>query len=508
MTNAEVGAVIEKLKKAIWDRRPILGEIIDRHGKKSLFEYALDFLDINKTPRLACRRHELVDVAASIASKRLGEKVGDGVRKQLSSYPLVSTADHHGPITHSFFVNSNIVGALPIIANGSEIEYLIDFSFASVSMNNSSYPRGILFHSGDEQEDQVQKLSIIPDKFKMSVVQAMPAFTPDMVLAAKNELKKKNGLNKQSDQIMQIKIESFLESIFEDKNVLNQPDFASQVTLINFNLWRQFFKTEVQKIPDLIYLEIETVVSEVLIKCHFNNPESMLYKLIFDKKYRQLLQKHFNNIPGAFSVEKDWGSFLFWAIDEKMHRVRLWAEEDTLHSALRRHVFELKPSSIAEALRKKQLFPSMMLCYVVVSLYYGMKCLGGFSQVHDLTLTKKAWQNFLQECGETEESQAVEPVQTKEFGGDGIVLAYLRDSQGQLTPATGIDLAIKNIFSMKDFLEISKKMSLHDLFLPLLPEIYQVLYPQTERDAVLSNMMPNKIIDFIKLSDKLSYEKN
>ena len=40
------------LKKAIWARRPILGDIMEKHGKKNLFDYSKDFLDVNPSPLL------------------------------------------------------------------------------------------------------------------------------------------------------------------------------------------------------------------------------------------------------------------------------------------------------------------------------------------------------------------------------------------------------------------------------------------------------------------------
>ena len=95
----------------------------------------------------------------------------------------------------------------------------------------------------------------------------------------------------------------------------------------------------------------------------------------------------------------------------------------------------------------------------MVSLYYGMKCLGGFCQVHDLTIMKVAWASLLREIGENGEADALEPVQTKELGGDGLVLSYMKTLTNELVPATGIDMLIEpnGDQSYEHYLALSKK---------------------------------------------------
>jgi hypothetical protein len=163
----------------------------------------------------------------------------------------------------------------------------------------------------------------------------------------------------------------------------------------------------------------------------------------------------------------------------------------------------LTPSAIAQALAEKMIFPSMLLCYVVVSLYYGMKCLGGFCQVHDLTVIKTAWQQLLAEAGEEAEAQALTPVQTKELGGDGMVLAYLRSDANVLVPATGLDMiTYSGDTSFKKYIAFSKALTLSEVMSPMLPEMYTVLYPFPERDTELTVVSPEQIARATGLSEK------
>jgi hypothetical protein len=97
------------LEQAIYDRRPVLGDIMTKHGQKNLYAYTLDFLDVNSNPTLDVRRGAFLDIVHDALVPKLGTIVADEVRAQLHRKPLVSTIDHHGIIDHPFFVNANIV---------------------------------------------------------------------------------------------------------------------------------------------------------------------------------------------------------------------------------------------------------------------------------------------------------------------------------------------------------------------------------------------------------------
>jgi len=262
------------------------------------------------------------------------------------------------------------------------------------------------------------------------------------------------------------------------------------------------------RVPELIYIEIETIVKELLIHYHLSRPKSLLYRILFNQRKQQLVHYYFNNIAGAFSSQQKWGTYLFWALDNKMHRVRLSLKENILISEDNKISIPFTPEAVARALQDKAIFPSMAMCYVTVALYYGMKCLGGFCQVHDLTMLKEAWMKILFEADEREEALAVEPVQTKELGGDGMVLAYLNTRKGELVPATGIDLALnKQDTSFEKFVAISRRVTLSDMMNSMLPEMYTVLYPSFQRDGRLASLTPEQISKVIGLHGKIDIEE-
>lgn len=506
------GATLEEklsaLRQAIWERRPILGEIIGRHGSQVLYDYTQDFLDVNPAPVLDERKSELISVARELIAARLGPEVADGVAVQLAGLPLVSTTDHHGPIDHPFFVNANIISGIPFAeANDPQRRFLVVFSFASVSVNNASaYPRGIEFHGGINGSGNFIRLPILPDKLKMGVVYGTRGFTREDLTKAEAELAKKEKAGEiaagRGDRVRAV-----LEANFGNPDVLGAADFCSQISKINFRLWPSFFRTSqgpATFVPDLVYLDIETLVSELLVRHHLNHPESLLYRLLYDPQYRQLARQYFSDIPGAFSAQQEWGTFLFWAVDKKLHRMRLLLDGDTLRTPTSQYVLPLTPEAVADALRQRKIFPSMLMCYLAVSLYYGFKCLGGFCQVHDLTLTKAAWRRLLAAVGERDEIQALDPVQTKELGGDGLVMAYHKTPHGGLVPATGIDLALEDLdCDFQSYLDLSRRVTLQEMMEPMLPEMYRVLYSIEQRRAELAQLTAEEILQGNGLPRKL-----
>ncbi|MFH1236584.1 MAG: hypothetical protein V1685_06675, partial [Parcubacteria group bacterium] len=444
------------------------------------------------------------------------QDVAAGVAKQLKKFALVSTADHHGPIDHPFFVNANIISALPYRElNDVDLRYLIVFSFASVSANNSSaYPRGILFHGDNGGEKELLRLPLLPDKIKMGVVYASRGYTRDDISNAIREIRKKRSRGLLTNERTEA-ISTLIETHFGASDILGFSELAPQITKINYRLWPLLFHPHRSlpwsptasavdaNVPNLVYLEIETIVKELLMRKHLQSPESLIYRLLFSPEYRTRASTYFNNIPGAFSTDHDWGTFFFWGLNDKLHRKRLLLERDTLvnHDAGLQVPFT--PLAIEEALKTKRIFPSMLLCYLMVSQYYGIKCLGGFSQVNDLTMTKNAWQRLLRDVGEDSEADAVESTQTKELGGDGIVLSYLAESGGGLAPATGIDMILENVDTRFDeYVSLSHKVTLEELMQPMLPEMYSVLYSAAQRDPRLM-IPPETIVKGLHLDNLL-----
>ncbi|QQR55370.1 hypothetical protein IPG41_02335 [Candidatus Peregrinibacteria bacterium] len=492
--------------EAIWERTPILKEIMEKHGNRSsLYEYTRGFLDINPMPALDERRKEFISIVEDLLKQRLNPTVAQEVAAQLAKYHVLSTTDHHGPITHPYWINSNIISVLPYHElTDPVLKYMMVLSFASVSLNNpSAYPRGIVFHGNNRGSEDFIRLPVLPDKEKMSVVYNARAFNKEDVFRAKEALARKvqEGLvlTKKAEGV-----KGLLDHFFLDEQVLAAPDLSTQITIINYKLWPELFKKEGTAVPNLIYLDIETVMTELLVKFHLNKPDSLLYKLLFDKKYQELARQYFNGIPGAFDLQKDLGTYFFWGLDSKNHRIRFVLQDGKLVCPDGEHQYDYTPEEITKALQMKKIFPSMMLCYVMAACYYGYKCLGGFSQVSDLTQTKQAWMRLLKEVDEEAEARAIEPLQTKEMSGGGTVVSFLETQSGDLLPATGIDMAVyDDKFALDEFIQLSRQVTFYEMMNPMVVDIYKVLYTEVERDPEFLKWTPEAIMDYLDLKKRI-----
>ena len=105
MTKAEA---IRKLKGKILAKRPILDELLKRHANVSVAEYNRTLLP-STSPIDAVRKHDFINIFSAEIGKHFSSEVVNSVVRQLESSYMVSTAEHHGPLMHPFFVHSNLL---------------------------------------------------------------------------------------------------------------------------------------------------------------------------------------------------------------------------------------------------------------------------------------------------------------------------------------------------------------------------------------------------------------
>jgi hypothetical protein len=336
-------------------------------------------------------------------------------------------------------------------------------------------------------------------------------FTPEDISRVKADLERKQKEGRLSAE-RATGVMELIDRFFATDDVYACSDLSSQITRINYKLWPHLFHSAADAtdaaadvpLPSLLYIDIETLVTRLLLKKHLSDTSSLVYKFMFDPAFRTIVLRDFDGIPGAFSSTKGWGTHYFWGIDAHHHRVKLHLIGEELVSADGELKISFTPTGIADALKEGRAYPAMLLCYLMVSLYYAMKCLGGFCQVNDLTMSKAAWQKLLREVGETAEADALEPVQTKELGGDGMVLAYVRTADDHLMPASSFDMILnKNDTSVRRYLDRSKHVTLTEMMNPLLPEMYTVLYSSDERRAEMLQKTLEEIVIGTGLREKL-----
>lgn len=493
----------QRLRESVFKKRPVLEEIIRKQGHKTLHRYAEDYFDVNKGYGFIERRNQFMIIFRNHITRLLGEDIAKSAVNQLKKYYFVSTSDHHGPLTHPFFVNSNLLASLPYFDHTDHLlQNIIVLSCSNVSLNNSSFPRGLLFNSYAKGKMQMHRLSFLPSNAHSSTVYGFRPYTKEEVskvrLALKEKVKNGDVHNAEAE-----KLNALIDEIYDRPEIFGCKSFSDQMVKTNYKLWQKFFKSSIGAPPNLIYVEQESLVIDLLITHHLHQ-DTVVNHILFDSHYDDLIKKYFEGIMGTFSLAEGWGTYLFWGVsNEKNYRVSLFKQDNKLVSKDGSFVLELTPESLKEALETKQIIPSMMMIFIVISFYYGLKCLGGFNQVNYLTLMKNAYLRAMVDRGNYRSIEICARAQTKEIG-DGLTIAFLGGPNGELIPATGIDLYLYGTDeTWTKIVQESKIVTLEEALNPLMPEFYKIIYPDTERQSALLEITSENITKITGLDKKI-----
>lgn len=493
----------ESLKKQVLKVRPILAELIEKHGNKNLYQYAKEYKDVNENPIIESRKDELIGTLHSMVEKRLDRATADSVSKQLKKYYFVSTTDHHGPISHSYFLNTNLVQALNCMdGKDPEINNVITLSCSNISLNNSSYPRGILFQARTNNHTETRKLPFLPAADRLCPVYDYRAYTEIDMQRVKKVIADKVR-NKEINASLQEKLLHLIDEIYGNDYVYNSADFAQQITKSNYKLWNKLFQYNNVSVPNLVFIEQELLVANLLINYHlFSN--TILNKMIFNSDYAKLIEHYFEGMEGGFSRLNKTGTYLFWGLPKgAKYRLQLWRDGDYLVSENGEYKIHLTPDEIKDALERKALIPSMLLTFFVLSFYYGLKCLGGFCQVNYLTFMKDAYVKMQAELQNYKAIEACVRVQTKEY--NEFTIAFSHNPGDKMSLATGIDLYLygkENLWSQIS--KMANNITFSEALNPLMPEFYTVMYPAKDREENLFAISSDQIIKFTGLDKKIS----
>ena len=492
-----------KLKQKVLVKRPVLEEIIQHQGRKSVSDYAYDYVSVNLNPTITERQEEFLAAFREEVARTLGDKVALECVRQLEKYYFVSTADHHGPICHPFWLNANMVIAQGMVGFGDPLlKNLIVLSCSRVSLNNHTFPRGILFNSYANGKTTTQKLAFLPSNSHSMPVYNYPSYQAKDVDKMKGLLKDKvkaGEVNqKEADKLNQL-----FDEIYLRKDVLEAGNYADQITISNYDLWKKFFGHSYIKMPNMVYVEYEAIVNKLLIKHHIYE-DTILNHILFDPAYEDFLVNYFEGIFGCFSRKDQAGTYLFWAYPKgKKQTVQLWRKGNYLVSADESYKVELTPDAIKKGIEDKELIPSLFLNFATICFYYGLKCLGGFNQVNYLTNMKNGYIKMNVDLGNYRSIEVCARAQTKELC-DGIILAFAKDPAGKLSAAYGPDFYLYgNGENFARFIDVAKNVTFEESLDPLLPEMYRITYDESEWDKDLINITEHEITSFTGLDKKI-----
>ncbi len=485
---------LKEIKQAIYKKRPKLKRIIDNNKSLSVLDYVQDII-VNSNKVLEARQEEILEVIRQVVKESLGDSVALSVKEQLKKYYTVSTADHHGPLMHPFFISSNLIQGC-IKKDG--YENVVVLACGSISLNNSSYPRGLIAHIPTNSGISTEHFPLFPWSLRQSPVLTLKAYSHQQVDSMLRSLSDKLKRSSLPNELQQVFLEK-VQRIYASDQVLSRKYFSEQVTITNFKLWKEFPSYNDDKIPNLIYLELEEIVSRLLLKYHlFQDTE--ISKLFFDSRIQESLMEFANKIPGAFSLEDTAGSFLFWGVDKKnKKRVSLWKAGDQLESLDKSFFIKLEQEGLAKALSEKSIIPTSLLCFFVLCSYYKLKCLGGFSQTTYLPQMLDAYSKIFQQTSIDTQNKSL----AEGFCSD-MLLAYGSNAKNEILPLYGLDILA---YSKKEFWpsfeKTAERLHLEEAVMPLLPDLYKILYSERSdlkiEQIVRNQLLVNKIVPCLQI---------
>ncbi len=375
---------LDQIRQRVFQQKPSLQRLVSLYGDMSILDYARKhYFDTASTPPLLQSRKEafLKFIETYVESRFWTDKAEETVKSLLHNY-TITTADHHGPLGHPFFFQSAILQAL-----SQKNHTLIHLCTSHVSLGNSSYPRGLLFHwDGPLAPREYLTLPFFPAKDRICPVYQHAPYSWKNIeeyILVKIEHLKEDGYMSENQKVF---IENFLLEHVTTPLVFRRQSYSEQITVMNSLWWNTLFW---DNLPGLICLDAEDIVKELLIKHIYTS--SSFTRLLFEEEKWSLIDTYFDGISCCFELSKKHGTYLFWYLDDENKRHALWRDGNTLKDVNSRYIIELSPSTISAHLGSGKLIPSGLLVYTILNCYYGLTCFGWFSQGTYLKLIQEAY---------------------------------------------------------------------------------------------------------------------
>lgn len=442
----------------ILKKLPSLQELMHEHGDVSLYNYAQQHYTNNAptTPLSLHRKKEFLAYLDTYITRKFDTHISQRVCRSLEQNYCISTAEHHGPLGHPFFFQSALLRGLvhPDTA-------IINFCTSHVSLGNSSYPRGMIFH-GDWISSSAWyiHLPLFPAIQRMSPVFRLPSYsgdTQEKIIARIDQLKNNKTITPETFS----RITEFISRHVFHEKIIFCTTYSEQLTQLNMAWWQDIFPN----MPDYIPLDAEDIISELLQ--HHLHTNSILSRILTDRALQPLIEQYFNGISCCFDLANKSGTYLFWYLDENQVRHALWRDGNELVSADKSCRIALEHEELHYHISRRHLIPSGLLMYTTLTCYYGLTCFGGFAQGNYLPKIQKSYCELL----ETLE------VDEKNISEQGSILnedmIFLYEKNHHI--ATALDLFIQWAPDIKTMYEKAHTTTLQESIVAMVPEIGRCL---------------------------------
>ncbi|MEA2494423.1 MAG: hypothetical protein QOJ29_2334 [Thermoleophilaceae bacterium] len=385
---------------------PVVCDNLDRYGDSTVLELLADVRHSHGDSLQP--RDDLFDAVYEQAVPHYGPQLARQAVDELRADPVIPTSNHYGIDTFADSVQGTVLFALRPTATGTRRRTVVVLGGATVSLNNLTYPMGLLLY--DHGEDAVatlpRRVAILPRRGRRATVRSAPPIDAAMVRRAGDRLhamRRTGALSAFGEQAAG----AVLEELTPD--TLSVPSYGHQATRINTQLWRRLFHGGVP-IADVLQLELEATAT-ALIDRDLSDSSSLLHQLLFTGRLRDALLAALDGARACWCLDglqqrlgaslddatsRD-GTVFFWGLNEDGRRVPLTLLRrgtDLILAGIdeRRRAYSciFHPEELRAALHTGVLVPSLFTCYVALAFARGLVCVGGYYQVAYLPVMQRA----------------------------------------------------------------------------------------------------------------------
>ena len=422
----------------VYRERPMFGQIITEHGERPFLTYLKHELLMRASPDVN-KITEFLPLFENFLKTWISIDDIQPVIESLKKTWVVGTADHHGIPWHPFFASENLAHARYMHVQG--ISHAIVFSASGVSLGNSSLPRSIGFHNNDD----LLLLHFFPASMRHQPVYGTHALPSEKFKSLASTLNTAN-INPAIKKKM-----AGLISAWEAMSA-GDDTFSNQLTSMNHALWEHI---PVKSFSRLISIPLEELT--VFLLHHLPN-NHIAWQLLTSKAQEHL--SSIEGIQGAHNHDLTHGSHLFWYLDPKGTRRQLTYNNGVLRTGDGQVAITLTHESILQSLAQKRIYPTYSFCLMLISCYFGITCMGGFSQVGYLPQIHNAYKKLFPGT-ELYSNPSV-------FCGEMVASKTPKGNN-----ATLIDIIVNNDFNK--IIDTLEHDALCTLVEPLLPELAKIL---------------------------------
>lgn len=294
--------LIDEYFKSLCIKSPSLDKAIKVFGNNSIKDFILN----TKTNILTdCSKSEdLRKIVFDYVEPLLGSEIALQTIDALDIQRTVLTANHHGVDYFAQSAQGTMLFTIMLKEKNANQRAIPVIACANISLNNLTYPRGILLYGLKKNNINKipYKIPLFPDKDKTKTVCNLnPIKKENIQIAIKNvsNLFKSNMIS----STMYKTVIEVLENDYLSELVLSQKSYSDQAVIINYNLWKKIFRENLSDI-NVVYLSLEDIALK-LIEKDLYKVGSLLHIILFDTEVREKI------ISGLYQSKACWDKCIF-----------------------------------------------------------------------------------------------------------------------------------------------------------------------------------------------------